>query len=100
MTEIDEGSGSKESDMSSKGKQKDRVVIKLESGDEREDQSNLALCLVGKVWTVRKFNAQALMTTMEKMWNPNHGVEVKEIRTNLFLFQFFHWKDMKQVLDG
>jgi len=27
-------------------------------------------------------------------------MEAKEIETNLFLFQFFHWKDLDRVIDG
>jgi len=30
------------------------------------------------------------MNTMERIWNPKHGLEAKEIGTNLFLFQFYH----------
>ncbi|KAJ8423269.1 hypothetical protein Cgig2_022153 [Carnegiea gigantea] len=37
---------------------------------------------------------------MEKVWNPTHGVKTKEIGTNLFMFQFHHWKDMDRVLEG
>ena len=40
------------------------------------------------------------MNTMEKIWNPKHGLEAKEIGTNLFLFQFHRKKDIERVTEG
>jgi len=76
------------------------VVVKWDDDDDVGEESILGLCLVGKVWTVRRLNANAFMSTMEKIWNPNHGMEAKEIDTSLFLFQFYHWKDQERVLEG
>jgi len=37
------------------------------------------------------------MNTIEKTYSPDHRMEqVKEIGTNLFLFQFVNWKDLQR----
>lgn len=33
------------------------------------------------------------------MWRPVLGMRVKEIRPNLFIFQFFHERDVSRVID-
>ncbi|KAJ4827618.1 hypothetical protein Tsubulata_032480 [Turnera subulata] len=57
-------------------------------------------CLVGKLWTVKNFNANALLRTVTSIWNPRKGVEASEIGSNLFLFQFNDNKDIERVLEG
>lgn len=81
------------------GYRKEKVVVRWED-DEEDDQSSLSLCFVGKLWTIRRFNSHAFMSTMERIWNPKHGLEAKEIGANLFLFQFYHWRDMEKVTEG
>uniref|UniRef100_A0A7C8ZPI5 DUF4283 domain-containing protein n=1 Tax=Opuntia streptacantha TaxID=393608 RepID=A0A7C8ZPI5_OPUST len=83
-----------------KGKAKAKPVVKWEEEIEDEEKSELSLCLIGKLWTKRRFNSNAFMNTITKVWNPIRGVEAKEIDTNLFLFQFYHWKDLDKVVEG
>lgn len=40
------------------------------------------------------------MNKITKIRNPRRGVEAREIGTNPFLFQFFHWKDLNRVVAG
>ena len=82
-----------------KGAIKARAVVKWEEDNEGEEISALSLCVVGKLWTKRKFNSTAFINTIKKIWNPNKGMEAKEIDTNLYLFQFFHWKDLDRVVE-
>ena len=94
MAEHGENSGVSGCRVDPKGKAK--IVIKLERTEE-EELSELTLCLIAKLWTLRKFNGFAFMNTMEKIWNPNHSIESKAIGAILFLI---HWKDMDKVIDG
>jgi len=91
-------SGSKVKRLDFSENRKESVVVRWE--DYEDEQSSLSLCLVGKLWTIRRFNSNAFMKTMEMIWNPKQGLEAKEIGTNLFLFQFYHWKDMERVTEG
>ncbi|KAJ8431612.1 hypothetical protein Cgig2_001089 [Carnegiea gigantea] len=53
-----------------------------------------------KLWTTKHFNSKAFINTITKIWNLSKGVKAQEINTNLFLFQFFHWKDHDRVIEG
>lgn len=33
---------------------------------------------------------------MGQIWRPTKGVHIKSIKNNRYLFQFFHWKEVKQ----
>ncbi|KAL2903131.1 Demethylmenaquinone methyltransferase [Bienertia sinuspersici] len=67
---------------------------------DAEDENRSSLILIGKPWTRKNINAKALMDTMENLWNPRNRMETRRIETNMFSFQFFHWKDKARVLDG
>ena len=77
-----------------------KTVVKWAEDSDSEENSELSLCLVGKLWTTRRFNSNAFMNTITKIWSPSKGMDAKEIDTNLFLFQFFHWKDLERVVEG
>jgi len=79
---------------------KGKATLKWEKDDEAAEGSKLALCLLGRLWTSKKFNAFAFMTTMEKIWRPMHGVEIKEIANNIFLIQFHHLRDKEKTFEG
>ncbi|KAK6142487.1 hypothetical protein DH2020_022835 [Rehmannia glutinosa] len=68
------------------------VITDLGEGDNRS-----SLCLIGKVATHKPFNAFGLLETMKKVWKPTHGI-AKEIESNLFSFQFKHWRDVDKIL--
>uniref|UniRef100_A0A803MT70 CCHC-type domain-containing protein n=1 Tax=Chenopodium quinoa TaxID=63459 RepID=A0A803MT70_CHEQI len=44
-----------------------------EGGGEEEDQIELAV--VGKLWTSRNVNSNELINMMKRVWNPKHGCE-------------------------
>ena len=37
---------------------------------------------------------------MNQIWALTHGLVVRMIDTNTFVFQFFHWKDKEKILEG
>ncbi|KAJ4845499.1 hypothetical protein Tsubulata_031214 [Turnera subulata] len=39
------------------------------------------------------------MRTMKLVWKPTHDLEVSQLDSNLFVFQFLDWKDKERVLE-
>ncbi|XP_021750220.1 uncharacterized protein LOC110715908 [Chenopodium quinoa] len=60
----------------------------------------LSLCLLGQLITNKKFNKEAMKRTLKSVWNLSNGVVIRNLDYDIFMFQFFHWKDMKKVQDG
>lgn len=65
-----------------------------------EEEAKVALGVVGKIWTERNVNSNALITTMRRVWSPKHGMEANCIGKNIFFFQFHHWKDKAFVMES
>lgn len=42
----------------------------------------------------------AMQQTLAALWKPGMGVYIKELETNLFLFQFYHEVDVSRVMEG
>lgn len=68
-----------------------------DTGEEEED-ARVELGLIGKIWTNRHINSNAFITTMKNVWQPKHGVEIRNIDKNMFVFQFFHWRDKQKII--
>ncbi|XP_050207874.1 uncharacterized protein LOC126657251 [Mercurialis annua] len=56
-------------------------------------------CLVGKFLTDKNVNCVAVKSVLPPIWKPVKGVQITEAAPNLFLFQFFHERDMRRVID-
>lgn len=70
------------------------------SGLEGLQDFDVKLCLVGRFITEGVIDFQAMRQTLATLWRPGKGVCMKEIDTNLYLFQFFHEIDIKRVCNG
>uniref|UniRef100_A0A803QQJ5 Reverse transcriptase n=1 Tax=Cannabis sativa TaxID=3483 RepID=A0A803QQJ5_CANSA len=57
-------------------------------------------CLVGKFLTSRVIDFLSMQHTMASLWQPAKCMFVKELQTNLYLFQFYHETDMQRVIVG
>lgn len=55
--------------------------------------------LVGKLLTERSVKFNIMKETLAAVWRPGKGMSVREVEQNLFLFQFFHEKDMKRIME-
>lgn len=97
---------------SSRGKNLEEAYANLSLNNEDEDgliledipenvtKEGLDRCLVGCFVTNRKVNFMAMQDTLASIWRPVKGVFMEETnRTNMFLFKFFHDRDMQWVLD-
>ncbi|KAL8554502.1 hypothetical protein ACS0TY_002617 [Phlomoides rotata] len=65
---------------------------------ETEEQHSTTLYLMGKVISNKPFNAFGFLEAMKKVMNPPLGFTAKEIRKNLFSFQFQLTSDLTVVL--
>ena len=45
-------------------------------------------------------NSRAMMSKMADVWKPAMGINIKELDTGVFIFQFYHNEDMRWVLNG
>ncbi|KAJ4822493.1 hypothetical protein Tsubulata_030148 [Turnera subulata] len=63
----------------------ERKAVLLEEEQDDGQPSEIQLCLVGKLWTERAFNAQAFMRTMKLVWKPMHDLEGHEQPSDLHL---------------
>uniref|UniRef100_A0A803QNA4 Uncharacterized protein n=1 Tax=Cannabis sativa TaxID=3483 RepID=A0A803QNA4_CANSA len=57
-------------------------------------------CLVGKFLTSRVIDSLSMQHTLASLWQPGKGMFVKELQTNLYLFQFYHEADIQRVIEG
>ncbi|KAL8118176.1 hypothetical protein AgCh_015900 [Apium graveolens] len=69
-------------------------------GDVEKEGNRYELCLVGRFLTERNINTRAMKTKMADVWKPTMGINIKEIETGIFLFQFYYKEDMLWVLNG
>ncbi|KNA06643.1 hypothetical protein SOVF_179060 [Spinacia oleracea] len=70
--------------------------------DDEEDEvvaEQIQHCLVGKLFTSKPFSVEALKNTMRSAWRPMKGLVVREIESNLFIFQFFALAHKLSVLE-
>lgn len=69
-------------------------------GDVEEELNKYDLCLVGRFLTEKNINTSAMKTKMVNVWKPTMGINIKELKTGIYLFQFFHKEDLSWVLNG
>ncbi|XP_021758507.1 uncharacterized protein LOC110723457 [Chenopodium quinoa] len=80
--------------------EEENEIAELGGSNDEEQNNKLALSLVGKLLTIRSYNFEALQNTLKQIWSLSHGVLFRKIENNLFVIQFFHWRDKEKVLDG
>lgn len=79
------------------------LALEVETGGELTEgfkDFNIQLCLVGRFITEGVMEFQAMHQTMTALWRPGKGVYIKEIDTNLYLFQLYQELHIKRVIDG
>ncbi|KAL8106742.1 hypothetical protein AgCh_023488 [Apium graveolens] len=63
--------------------------LSLDEGVE-EEINRFELCLVGRFLTEKSINARAMKSKMADLWKPAMGINIKDLKPGLFLFQFYH----------
>lgn len=64
-----------------------------------EIDEQVSLMLVGRLVTDRPFNLDAFKRTMTMAWAVSKKVVIQSVAANLFVFQFFHWRDKEKVME-
>lgn len=60
-------------------------------GDEMEETSNkFDLCLLGRFLTEKSLNVRSMKSKLADVWRPIHGINIKDLKPGIFLFQFYH----------
>lgn len=69
--------------------------------EEAEDVSNkFQMCLVGHFLTEKNLNVRAMKSKLADIWHPARGINIKDLRPGVYLFQFYHVDDMDWVMNG
>lgn len=61
------------------------------------DSNKFDMCLVGSFLIEKNINSRAMHSKMVDVWRPAMGINIKELKDGLFLFQFYHEDDVKWV---
>lgn len=85
-------------DMDVSGEEEEGLPV--ESTGEAAEGGRVDLCLVGRFITNKTINSTAMQTKMSEVWKPMAGVHIRDAVGGRFLFQFFHFIDVKRVLEG
>lgn len=79
----------------------DEENTELVFDEEAEDVSNkFEICLVGHFLTEKSLNIMAMKSKMADIWRPARGLNIKDLKPGMFLFQFYHVDDLEWVLNG
>lgn len=58
------------------------------------------LCIVGRFISEGRIDFEAMHNTLAVLWKLGKGVYMKELDSNLYLFQFYHEVDVRRVMEG
>ena len=74
----------------------------IEVEEDQAEQAQLVYqwCLVGRFLTDKNIDFAAMRSMMASLWKPVKGMCIKSLNSNLFLFQFFHEKNLQWVIKG
>lgn len=67
--------------------------------DNENNQGEGGFNLIGTLLIDKVVKFNFLKETMATIWRPVKRMMPKEIATNLFIFQFFHEKDIRRVIE-
>lgn len=65
-----------------------------------EDSNKFDLCLEGRFLTEKGINNRAMKSKLADVWRPAKGINIKDLKPGIFLFQFYHADDMAWVTNG
>jgi hypothetical protein len=74
--------------------------IKVDELDVSEARVIAGKCLIGKLWADRSVNQEAFKTVFSSIWRIVGSVKFKELKDNIWVFEFSDDRDKRRVLDG
>ncbi|KAL2902768.1 hypothetical protein RDABS01_027850 [Bienertia sinuspersici] len=75
-------------------------IVEFSDPNDKSIEDKVNLSLVGKIQTVRPYNFNAFRNTMNQIWSLTKKAVFREIENNMFVIQFFHWRDKEKVMNG
>ncbi|XP_021761808.1 uncharacterized protein LOC110726645 [Chenopodium quinoa] len=75
-------------------------VVDLGVVESEQLTEKFNLMLIGRLVTNRPYNVEAFKSTMIKVWTLSNKLIIRTLSPNLYVFQFFHWRDKEKVLTG
>lgn len=70
------------------------LQLQIDPGSDGEDEE---FQVVGCFLTARVIHFPAMRSTMANLWHPIYGVQIQDLGTKRYLFQFFHSMDMESL---
>lgn len=80
------------------GEEDDVAPLQRETNDT--ETFDARHCLVGRFLTSRPIRIPIMKDRLATIWQPGRGVNIRALDSNLFLFQFYHWRDVEKVYSG
>ncbi|KAK5844940.1 hypothetical protein PVK06_001087 [Gossypium arboreum] len=77
----------------------EETILQVQGELNLEKEGN-SFRLVGCFLTASVIHFPAMKSTIENLWHPVRGVQIRDLGEKHFLFQFFHAMDMDRVLKG
>ncbi|GLU08008.1 hypothetical protein SLE2022_249390 [Rubroshorea leprosula] len=75
------------------------IGLDLDDGNGIDLEGDISKwCLVDTVLTRKRYNMEALESTLAGVWRPVKGMHMKSLGNNLFALYFFHPVDMKRIM--
>lgn len=75
-------------------------VIPISEEGRKEEIDSCAQSLIGKFLTCKSFNRKAAQSTLRRAWGLGDGVQIVEVGSNLFQFQFKSEFELDRVVRG
>lgn len=73
-------------------------IIELEAENGTGMGVDLRWAAIGRFLADKSIRVEAMQQVLAAVWRPVKGLRVKVISNNLFIFQFFHEKDISRIL--
>lgn len=68
--------------------------------DVVEDSNKFDLCLVGRFLTEKNMKTRAVKSKLADIWRLEQGINIKDLKPGVFLFQFYPVDDLNWVTEG
>lgn len=78
----------------------EREIVNFDDAPDEGDESGISLSLVGKVFTIRPYNFEAMKRNMNKIWSISKGDLFRPNKHGRFVVQFANNHDKIKVTVG
>lgn len=78
---------------------KENEELVFDKGVEKE-VNKFELCMVGRLLTEKNINTHGMKSKLTDVWRPAMGINLKDLKPEIFLLQFYRKEDMQWELKG